>query len=89
VPRRHCDRAGLMMPNRMHANGVPWLIWVRDSTWECRGCGGSGRQPHFTVTLEFARWVGDLKREHAGCGEHALVPDGSIGDPLNRERWDR
>lgn len=80
-----------MTPRRTHANGLPWLLWFEDRRWSCEGCGGAGRVPEFTGVPPFAYWLGNLKREHAGCGVPPpdQLADGQVGDPLNGGRVER
>jgi hypothetical protein len=78
-----------MIPRSVHANGVPWLIWLGVHAWECRGCSATGDQPPFVDVSSFARWVGDLKRAHARCGQPILLGPGEVGHPLNPDRADR
>ena len=56
------------LPFVQPSNGVPWLIWLGRTGWRCEGCGERGTLPPFRGVREFARALGDLKREHAGCG---------------------
>jgi hypothetical protein len=80
-----------MIPLRLPANGVPWLYWLHDGHWECRGCGASGRQPPYLAVGPFARWLGDMKRAHAGCSPGVCTRrgEGGVGDPLNPDRAER
>ena len=75
-----------MIPRRVHAHGLPWLEWFADGHWVCRRCGESGRQPEFTDVASFARWLGRMKRAHAGCGTFDNIDPGEIGHPLNPDR---
>jgi len=75
-----------MIPIRLNANGLPWLIWLRGGTWECRGCGEAGKQTPFVDVSSFARWAGDIKRAHAGCGPPIILGPGEVGHPLNPDR---
>lgn len=72
----------------MPANGVPWLHWIEDSTWECEACGERGQQPPFTNVVQFARFLGDIKRQHITCASHDEIWIG-IGHPLNPNRQER
>jgi hypothetical protein len=56
-----------MIPPRVHANGLPWLDWVAGDVWKCHGCGDSGRLPAADVVSVFARWLSEIKRDHARC----------------------
>jgi hypothetical protein len=78
-----------MKPCRMHANGVRWLYWMGDGRWVCEGCGEAGRQPGFADVAAFARWLGDMKRTHAGCGSEIRMNAGQLGHPLNPDRAER
>jgi hypothetical protein len=69
-----------MIVRQMPANGVPWLFWIGDTSWECQACGQAGHQPPFENVAAFARWLGDVKRAHAACGSYDEI---RIGDPLN------
>jgi hypothetical protein len=83
-------RAGpTMIPRESPANGVHWLTWLADRTWQCRECGASGLQPPFRDVEAFARWVGDLKRAHAACGEPVVLDVDQVGHPLNPDRPER
>jgi hypothetical protein len=78
-----------MVPRMSHANGVPWLIWFGTHSWECRRCKAKGSQPRFDDVSSFARWAGDLKREHAPCGDAIVLRPGEVGHPLNPDRAER
>lgn len=69
------------------ANGVPWLHWVGDTSWACQGCGARGSQVPFETVVAFARWLGEVKRAHADCGDSSAWV--GIGDPLNANRRER
>jgi hypothetical protein len=73
---------------RMPANGVPWLYWIGEKSWECEACGSRGRQVEFRSVAEFARWLGDVKRKHINCASHDDIWIG-IGHPLNPNRQER
>jgi hypothetical protein len=68
----------------MHANGVPWLVWIDRDRWVCEACGESGHLPAFNSVLNFAAALGDLKRIHWVCvpEDERPHPPG-IGDVLN------
>lgn len=76
-----------MIPRQMPANGIPRLLWIADHAWTCTGCGESGLQPPYRNVRARARWAGDLKREHAGCGLPLAL--GEVGHPLNPDRQER
>ena len=79
-----------MFPARTHANGVPWLEWSDEHSWQCKGCGGQGELRRFTTVSAFANQLGSLKRTHASCG--GGVPElleGQVGHPLNPFRIER
>jgi hypothetical protein len=78
-----------MLPDWMPANGVPWVEWIGDTAWRCRRCGDSGTQPPFTDVATFARWLGWIKRKHAGCGTFDDIEPEAIGHPLNPDRQER
>lgn len=75
-----------MTSARMHANGLPWLIWIDGHYWECQGCGERGTLPPFTDVSTFAGWLGDTKRAHARCGPPIVLRAGEVGHPLNPDR---
>lgn len=78
-----------MIPRRVPANGVPWVEWLEDGRWVCRRCGEEGRQLAFTDVPSFARWLGSIKRTHAGCGTFDDIDVGEVGHPLNPDRVER
>ena len=57
-----------MSTPRIPANGVPWLYWIGGTSWKCQGCGEAGRQPQFNNAGDLARWLTQIKTEHATCG---------------------
>lgn len=75
-----------MTPPRSPANGVPWLVWLAGRAWECLGCGATGTQPDPAGAVSLARWAGDTKRAHAGCGPPVVLSEGEVGHPLNPDR---
>jgi hypothetical protein len=74
-------------PVRQPSNGVPWLEWSGRHAWRCLACGRSGCLPAMTTVREFARFLGDAKREHARCRPASELEFGSgVGHPLNPDR---